>query len=81
MTVPRMKSLLIGVSMPREVSSANHFGSIHEPLFDGEEGASVTCRRRTFSHRAKNDKRSEGDNLDPNIADRMCTTGALASDW
>jgi hypothetical protein len=32
MTVLRMKSLLLGVSMPREASRANQLGSMNDPL-------------------------------------------------
>jgi hypothetical protein len=31
-TLARMNNLIPGVSIPREVSKANHEGSIHEPL-------------------------------------------------
>lgn len=31
-TVERMKTLLPGVSIPRDLSSSNHAGSIREPL-------------------------------------------------
>ena len=35
-TLARMNSLMPGVSIPREVSRANHEGSIHEPLEDSQ---------------------------------------------
>ena len=68
--------------MPREVSSANHLESMNDPLFMVKAGGTSTISKpRTFYHRARNDRRSEGDNLNPNIADRMCTTAALAGGW
>jgi hypothetical protein len=77
-----MKSLLVGVSMPRDVSNANQLASMNDPLFfRGERGAQVYLKPPTFYRRARNDKRSTGGSLNPNIADRMYTTAAMASGW
>lgn len=70
-TLKRMNNLFPGVSIPREVSRANHDGSIHDPL----EARMFKCgvcnkvaRSLTFSHISKKHKLSMEGNRGPNIA-------------
>ena len=55
---------------------------MNAPLFfHDERGGQVCPEPPTFYRKAKNDKRSTGGSLNPNIADRMYTIGAMASGW
>ena len=86
----RMKSLLLGVSMPREASRANQLESMNDPLSravsrrssakDTKPKGEEKKTQRTFCRRAMNDTRSAEGSPNPNIADRTCTTVASASD-
>lgn len=83
----RMKSLLLRVSMPREASRANQLESMNDPLSPAmsRRGSAKDANhpknkmQRTLCRRATNDMRSAGGSPNPNIADRTCTTVALAS--
>ena len=53
---------------------------MNDPLFfRGERGAQAYLKPPTFYRKARNDKRSMGGSLNPNIASRMYTTAAMAS--
>ena len=74
-TVARMNVLLSCVSYPRDTSSANHDGSIHEPLVFGliEEIRSDTDKL-TFSRISMNGMPSKVGNPAPSTVGYRCTT-------